>query len=52
MTAVKKVSVTLLGISASYGIGFWELGSHCPQCQSLQGDLLKCQHDQGFIPPV
>lgn len=39
MTAIKKVSVTLLGTSASYGIGFWDLGSHCPQCQSLQGDL-------------
>lgn len=36
MTTIKKVSVTSLGTCASYGIGFWGLGSHWPQCQSPQ----------------
>lgn len=65
MTTTKKVSVTSLGTCASYGIGFWDLGSHCPQCQSPQEGLqsavlqwemnsleLKCQRGQGFISPV
>lgn len=65
MTTPKKVSVTLLGTCDSYGISFWDLGSHCPQCQSPQEDLqsavlqwemnsqeLKCQRGQGFIYPV
>lgn len=65
MTTIKKVSVTSLGTCASYGIGFWGLGSHWPQCQSPQEDLqsavlqwemnsqeLKRHRGQGFIPPI